>query len=178
MLNQLLFKFCVYSLEKTPLKNQLRQNIKRHFSIDVTFRTVFHSSEDEHWNEVESECLVEEAYCWFSQDVTKIQTTQLSILPRFYFHDVLEQLKTNFHTNFRFERVLGFVIEYVWISTLLWRGIYVAAKRVVMLVKKMTYCRKFCHLNSLCGFRPPCCIGAHPGWAPAWRPHTNLYEFG
>ena len=27
-------------------------------------------------------------------------------------HDVLEQLKTNFHKNFRFKRVLGFVIEY------------------------------------------------------------------
>ena len=47
-----------------------------------------------------------------ANDVTKIQTTKLSILPRFYFHDVLEQLKTNFHTNFRFKRVLGFVIEY------------------------------------------------------------------
>ena len=32
--------------------------------------------------------------------------------PRFYFHDALEQLKTNCHTNFRFKRVLGFVIEY------------------------------------------------------------------
>ena len=51
-------------------------------------------------------------YCWFSYDVTKIQTTKLSILLRYYFHDVLEQLKTNFHTNFRFKRVLGFVIEY------------------------------------------------------------------
>ena len=47
-------------------------------------------------------------YCWFSHDVTKIQTKKLSILPRFYFHDALEQLKT----NFRFKRVLGFVIEY------------------------------------------------------------------
>ena len=47
-----------------------------------------------------------------SHDVTKIPTTKLSILLRFYFHDVLEQLKTNFHTNFRFKRVLGFVIEY------------------------------------------------------------------
>ena len=47
-----------------------------------------------------------------SHDVTKIQTTKLSILLRFYFHGVLEQLKTNFHTNFRFKRVLGFVIEY------------------------------------------------------------------
>ena len=50
--------------------------------------------------------------CWFSHDVTKIQTKKLSILPRFYFHDALEQLKTNFHTKFRFKRVLGFVIEY------------------------------------------------------------------
>ena len=49
--------------------------------------------------------------CWFSHDVTKIQTKKLSILPRFYFHDALEQLKTNFHINFRFQRVLGFVIE-------------------------------------------------------------------
>ena len=51
-------------------------------------------------------------YCWFSHDVTKIQTKELSILPKFYFHDALEQLKTNFHTNFRFKRILGFVIEY------------------------------------------------------------------
>ena len=48
------------------------------------------------------------ANCWFSHDVTKIQTKKLSILPRFYFHGALEHLKT----NFRFKRVLGFVIEY------------------------------------------------------------------
>ena len=46
----------------------------------------------------------------FSHDVTRIQTTKLSILLRFYFRDVLEQLKTNIQTNFRFERVLGFGI--------------------------------------------------------------------
>ena len=51
-------------------------------------------------------------YCWFSHDVTKIQTKKISILPRFYFHDALEQLKTNCQTNFRFKRVLGFGIEY------------------------------------------------------------------
>ena len=56
---------------------------------------------------------------WFSHDVTKIRTKKLSILPRFYFHDALEQLKTNSHTNLRFKRVLGFVIEYAWISKLL-----------------------------------------------------------
>ena len=59
-------------------------------------------------------------HCWFSHDVTKIQTKKLSILPRFYFHDALEHLKlTNFRTNFRFKRALGFVIEYAWISKLL-----------------------------------------------------------
>ena len=57
--------------------------------------------------------------CWFPHDVTKIQTTKLSILPRFYFHDVLEEQKNKFHTNFRFKKVLGFVIEYAWISKLL-----------------------------------------------------------
>ena len=48
----------------------------------------------------------------FHMTSLKIQTTKLSILPRFYFHDVLEQLKTNFHTKFVFKRVLNFVIEY------------------------------------------------------------------
>ena len=43
--------------------------------------------------------------CWFSYDVTKVQTTKLLILLRFYFHDVLEQLETNFHSNFCFKRV-------------------------------------------------------------------------
>ena len=56
--------------------------------------------------------------------VTKIQTTTLSILPRFYFHDVLGQLKSNFHANFRFKRVLGFVTEHAWISKLLHDGAF------------------------------------------------------
>ena len=38
--------------------------------------------------------------------------SKLSILLRCYFHGVLEQLKTNFQTNFRFKKVLDFVIEY------------------------------------------------------------------
>ena len=38
-------------------------------------------------------------YCWFSHDVTKIQTTKLSILLRLYFHGVLELLKTNAPIN-------------------------------------------------------------------------------
>ena len=51
-------------------------------------------------------------YCWFSHDVTKFLTSELLILLRFYFHDVLEQLKTNIQTNFHSEWVLGLVIDY------------------------------------------------------------------
>ena len=87
----------------------------------------------------------------FSHDVTKIQPTKLSILPRFYFHDVLQQLKTNFHTNFRFKRVLGFVIEYAWISkfsrdaAFTWRPRELSCR-----LKKITYFKKFCYPNSSC----------------------------
>ena len=58
-------------------------------------------------------------YCWFSHDVTKFQTSELLILLRFYFHDVLEQLKTNTQENFHFEWVLGLVEDYARISKLL-----------------------------------------------------------
>ena len=88
-------------------------------------------------------------YCWFSHDVTKIQTKKLSILPRFYFHDALEQLKTNFHTNFRFKRFLGFVIEYAWISKLLRNAAFTwRLRELPCRLKKMTYVREFCYLNS------------------------------
>ena len=88
-------------------------------------------------------------YCWFSHDVTKIQTTKLSILPRFYFHDALEQLKTNFHTNFRFKRVLGFVIEYAWISKLLRDAAFTWRPRELSFrLKKWLFSRNFCYLNS------------------------------
>ena len=86
-----------------------------------------------------------------SHDVTKIQTRKLTIIPRFYFHDVLQQLKTNFHKNFRFKRVLGFVIEYAWISKLLSAAVFTWRPRELSLyVKKMTYFGEFCHLNSSC----------------------------
>ena len=35
-----------------------------------------------------------------SNDTTKIQTEELSILPSFYFHEVLEQLKNNILNKF------------------------------------------------------------------------------
>ena len=42
----------------------------------------------------------------------KFKLKKISILSSFYFHDALVQLKTNSHTSFRFNRVLGVVIEY------------------------------------------------------------------
>ena len=51
-------------------------------------------------------------YCWFSHDVTKFQTSELLIPLRFYFHDVLEKLKTNIHTNVHSEWVLSLVIDH------------------------------------------------------------------
>ena len=50
-------------------------------------------------------------YCWFSHDVTKIETLELLILLRFYIHDVQEPLKTNIHANFHAEWVFDLVIN-------------------------------------------------------------------
>ena len=89
--------------------------------------------------------------CCFSHDITKIQTTKLSILPRFYFHDVLEQLKTNFQTNFRSKKVLSFVIEYAWISKLLRDAAFTWRPRELSRrLKKMTNSGEFSYLNSSC----------------------------
>ena len=76
----------------------------------------------------------------FLHDFTKIKTTKLFILLRFYFHDAKQQVKTNIHTNFRSEWVLGFVIDH---------GIYTTAERAIVFVKKVTYFREFGYLNSL-----------------------------
>ena len=46
-----------------------------------------------------------------SHDVTKIRTKKLSILLSFYFHEVLQHLKTFIYRNFRYERVLRFATE-------------------------------------------------------------------
>ena len=51
-------------------------------------------------------------YCWFSNDVTKNQTTKLLIPLTFYFHGPTVDLKTNIHTNCCCEWVLGSVVDY------------------------------------------------------------------
>ena len=79
------------------------------------------------------------------------QTTKLSILLRFYFHDVLKQLKTNFHTNFRFKRILSFLIAYARISKLLrdvafkWRPRELSCR-----LKKWLISGNFFYLKSSC----------------------------
>ena len=47
----------------------------------------------------------------FSHDATKIQIKKLPILLSFYFHEVLQLLKTFIYTNFWFHRVFRFAIE-------------------------------------------------------------------
>ena len=47
-------------------------------------------------------------YSWFSHDIAKIQTKKLSLLLSFFFHVILQHLKTFIQTNFRFKRVLRF----------------------------------------------------------------------
>ena len=56
--------------------------------------------------------------CWFSHDITKIQTKKLSLLLSFYFHVVLYRAPLN-QTNFRFKMVLYFAIQDAWISRFL-----------------------------------------------------------
>ena len=79
-----------------------------------------------------------------SRDVTKIKTEKLSILLRFYFHEVLEHLKTFIYTNFQIERVLLFAIEDAWIFRLL------AGRRrwKLSLMWVKTNILSFCYLNT------------------------------
>ena len=68
---------------------------------------------------------------------TKIQTTKLSILLRFYFHGALQQLKTNFH----FKKVLGFLIDYAWILKRLRDAAFTWRPRELSFrLKKVTFC--------------------------------------
>ena len=77
---------------------------------------------------------------WFSHDVTKIQTTKLSILLRFYFHGVLEQLKLIFKQMFASKGFLIFVIEYAWISKLLRDAAFTWRPRGLSFrIKKVTF---------------------------------------
>ena len=87
--------------------------------------------------------LWKQMYSWFLHDVTKIQSKKLSLLLSFYFHVILEHLKTFIQKNVRFKRVLCFVIQDAWISRLFFLG----AEKALIWVKNITDFWRFCYLN-------------------------------
>ena len=87
--------------------------------------------------------------CRFSHDVIKIDTTKILILLRFNFMMYKSSLKLLI-TNSRTKWVLGFVLNYAWISKLLRDEAFTWQARAVMLVKIVTYYGDFCYLNSSC----------------------------
>ena len=87
----------------------------------------------------------------FSHDVTKIQTKKLSLLLSFYFHVILEHLKTFIQTNFQFTRILRFAIQDAWISRLLRDAAFSSrAKKALMWVKNIADFWRFCYVNIPC----------------------------
>ena len=59
--------------------------------------------------------------CWFLHDVIKIQTRELAIVLSFYFHEVLQRLKTIIQTNLHFvfrysilDYYLKFLTAFTW----------------------------------------------------------------
>ena len=68
-------------------------------------------------------------YSWFSHDVTKIQTKKLSLLLSFYFHVILEHLKTFIQIN-KFSVQKGSLFcdtGRLNFHAFVWRGIWLAA---------------------------------------------------
>ena len=67
--------------------------------------------------------LNKQAYSWFSHDVTKIQTKKLSLLLSFYFHVVLQHLKT-LTNNFSVQKGSSFCdTGRLNFQAIVWRGI-------------------------------------------------------
>ena len=82
-----------------------------------------------------------------------------SIFLSFYFHEVLEELKTYTFTNCHPERALRFMIAHAWISNLLSDAAFIRRPREIGGVRlKSDLFRGFCYLNSFCSnlmFRVP-----------------------
>ena len=129
-------------------------------------------------------------YSWFSHDVTKIQTFS------FYFHLVLEHLKTFMQTNSQSKMVLRFAIQDALISRLLrdaafsWRpGKFLCGLKTLRIFKHNYYVNLNEFLNRrvhalvrklktrcFCWF--PAAIFVPLKRTQAWRPQTKLYKFG
>ena len=74
------------------------------------------------------------------------------LLLSFYFHVILEHLKTFKQTNFRFKKVLYFAIQDAWtdFQAFAWSSVYMAAEKALMWVKTITDFSRFCYLNIPC----------------------------
>ena len=86
---------------------------------------------------------------WFSHDVTKIWTKKLSLLLSFYFHVILEHLKTLIQTNFRFRKGSLFC-DTGRLNFQAWRDIWLAAGKALKWVKNITEFWRFCYLDIPC----------------------------
>ena len=87
--------------------------------------------------------------CWFSLTSLKFELQNYRSY-RDFFHDILEQLKTNIHTNVK-------SITFMFMSSL-------RDKFMLLLQNTAADVSVF--------FRLPCWYPS--GWAPAWRPHKPL----
>ena len=103
-----------------------------------------------------------------------------SISLSFYFHEVLEELKTYTSTNCHSERALRFVIGHAWISNLMSDAAFIWRTREISGVRlKSDLFWGFCSLNSFCStlmFRVPLEMNSRSwektqwqifGWFPA-----------
>ena len=103
-----------------------------------------------------------------------------SISLSFYFHEVLEELKTYTFTNCHSERALRFVIGHAWISNLMSDAAFIWRTREISGVRlKSDLFWGFCSLNSFCStlmFRVPLEMNSRSwektqwqifGWFPA-----------
>ena len=79
-----------------------------------------------------------------------IQTKKLSILVSFYFHEVLQHLKTFIYSKFRFQRVLCFAIKDAWISRLLQDEAFSWRLGKLLCGLKSSLFLRFCYLNISC----------------------------
>ena len=89
---------------------------------------------------------------WFYNDVTtKIQTKNLSLLLSFYYHVVLQHVKTFIQTNVRFKTVLHFATHRrLNFQALAWHGIKLTARKALMWVKNITDFGRFRYPNIPC----------------------------
>lgn len=114
-----------------------------------------------------------------SHDVIKLNF-KTSISLSFYFHEVLEELKTYTFTNCHSERALRFVIGHAWISNLMSDAAFIWRTREISGVRlKSDLFWGLCSLNSFCStlmFRVPLEMNSRSwektqwqifGWFPA-----------